>query len=109
MGVDLNVTLDSVALTGPLDALTLPPCQDVLSQSGGRQRGGGRCGLVKEAAIRVVHTTPIDDTHVMAQVEFSATARRPNGDILDLNTSPTYLLATWRAPGRSSLFWVPMS
>jgi len=48
---------------------------------------------VEEIAIRVVNTTPIDETHVMAKVEFSGSLRRPNGDTLDLDTSPTYLLA----------------
>lgn len=48
---------------------------------------------VQEIAIRVVSTTPIDETHVMAKVEFSGSVRRPEGDTLDLDTSPTYLLA----------------
>ena len=49
---------------------------------------------VQKIAIRVVSTTPIDATHVMAKVEFSANLVRPNGDTLDVATSPTYLLAT---------------
>lgn len=48
---------------------------------------------VKEIAIRLVSTTPIDETHVMAKVEFSTSLLRPNGDTLDIDASPTYLLA----------------
>lgn len=48
---------------------------------------------VKEIAIRVDSTSPIDETHVMAKVEFSTSLRRPDGDTLDIDTSPTYVLA----------------
>lgn len=48
---------------------------------------------VQEIAVRVVSTTPIDEMHVMAKVDFSGSVRRPNGDTLDLDPSPTYLLA----------------
>jgi len=47
----------------------------------------------KRAAMLARKVSPYRELHLhraTAQVEFSASVRGPNGDILDLNTSPTY-------------------
>ena len=47
----------------------------------------------KRAAMLARKVSPYRQLHLhraTAQVEFSASVRRPNVDILDLNTSPTY-------------------
>lgn len=47
----------------------------------------------KAMAVRGIATTPIDEGHQMARVEYRATYEKPGGETLDLDFAVTYLLA----------------
>jgi hypothetical protein len=48
----------------------------------------------KAMALRGVTTTPIDDTHQMAKVDYRATYEKPSGENVELDFGVTYLLAS---------------
>jgi hypothetical protein len=43
-------------------------------------------------AVRGVTTTPIDDTHQMARVDYGATYEKPSGDVVEIDFAVTYFL-----------------
>ena len=44
-------------------------------------------------AVRSVTSTPIDDSHQMARVEYRATYERPSGEIMEIDFAVSYFLA----------------
>jgi hypothetical protein len=45
-------------------------------------------------AVRSITTTPIDETHQMANVEYRATYEKPDGERIEIDFSVTYFLAS---------------
>lgn len=48
----------------------------------------------KAMALRGISTTPIDDAHQMAKVDYRATYEKRSGETVNLDFSVTYMLAT---------------